>query len=290
MGDGRGEPQLSANELTIESKQFGQTTIAEVDLQVLSRFTGLSRDDCIERLAQYRLEDIAEEWRDRDPKSRGDIQSFYSDTDHYIWELLAYNGSEDYRRWYVEPLERAAAQWPPTENPRALDHGSGVGTVAIRLAELGYRVTLSDIAGRTLEFAKARLAARGIEFDAIEVGDRIRDALRPRSYSVVVSYDVLEHVPDPATEARGIIRALRPGGAAVIMADFTPPNPLWPHHLPEGARRFAGHRWKLFLDGLGLKAVDDPIYVKLGGAAAVARRLRYGLWRATSIYAERRPR
>jgi 2-polyprenyl-3-methyl-5-hydroxy-6-metoxy-1,4-benzoquinol methylase len=266
---------------------WGPARIATDDVELLSELTGTRPDECIERLSSYRVDEMAVSWRQQNPETPDEIGRFYSTTDLYLWELLAWNGSAEYER-YLRQLDRLAEVFPPERYPTVLDYGSGVGTAAAHLAELGYRVTIADVPSRTLDFARARLASRRIPCSVIEIIDAVPD-LPVEHWDVVVCLDVLEHVTDPAAVGRSLVRALAPGGGACVAVTFDMVDAQWPHHLPTGYERFRGHRWPLYFQSLGMRYVDGWIYQKVDRRSALLRRLRYMLWRATGLYVQRYP-
>jgi 2-polyprenyl-3-methyl-5-hydroxy-6-metoxy-1,4-benzoquinol methylase len=268
---------------------WGLARIVHDDLQLLSEFTGESIEQCLQRLSSYRVNEMADAWYEQTPKEADEIRRFYSTTDLYLWELLAWNGSAGYES-YLRQLDRMAELWPPDRFPLAVDYGSGVGTAALRLAELGYRVTIADVPGRTLDFARARIARHGIPIGVIEITEDGPE-LSAGAWDIIVSFDVLEHVPDPAAVGRALVRALAQGGGACIGVTFDLSNAEWPHHLPAGHKRFREHRWGLYFQGLGMKHIEGGwIFQKVGRGSARLRRLRYLLWRATGLHVERFPR
>lgn len=272
--------------LVIESAAWGPTRIEDEDIDVLSALTGLSNEQCIEKLAAYRLEEMASAWQAQNPSTGEEIRAFYSETDLYLWELLTWNGSDAYRT-YCHRLERLVHQWPPHRWPTALDYGCGVGTAAIWLAAHGYHVTIADIPGRTLEFAKARLRRRGIAFDVLEITENIPELLDSH-WDILVCFDVIEHVLYPDMVARALVRAIRPGGGAAIVAGFDARDDLWPHHLADGVHRFGGHRWRLFLQWLGMREWGDGIYSRTDSrAVSLLLQARYLVWKATGLYVQR---
>ncbi len=263
--------------------QWGPASIEEEDLAVLSDFTGYEQDECIARLTQYRTADMANAWRQHDPRSAAEIHSFYANTDLYLWELLAWNASPAYAP-YLAKLARLADVFPPETHPRAVDYGCGIGTAALSLAALGYRVTVADIPGKTFDFAKARLARRGIAIEALDVIDRAPVARA--SYDVLVSFDVLEHVEDPAKVARDFVAGLRLGGGAAVVASFGGEG-THPHHLAAGVERFRGHRWYAYFETVGMRSLGDGIYRKVGTAQRLLLVARYKFWRATGLHVQR---
>jgi 2-polyprenyl-3-methyl-5-hydroxy-6-metoxy-1,4-benzoquinol methylase len=270
--------------IEFESQQVGRSRIAPIDLELLAEVTGLSEDACLDRLRSYRFAELADAWRRSGPATPAEVHRFYGETDLYLWELLAWNGSAEYDR-YRRRIARLAERWPAASNPRALDYGSGVGTTALQLARLGYDVTIADIAGPTLDFARERLSRHGVAADVIEVDGA--PALPHAQFDVVVSFDVIEHVPDPGAVARALSGSLKRGGGATIMASFDAQGEEWPHHLPAGNARFGGHRWRLYLQQLGLALVDDALYRKQGRVAVAFHRVQYAIWRASGLYVTR---
>jgi SAM-dependent methyltransferase len=268
-----------------ESAAWGPAEVSHLDLDVLSDFTGLSHEQCVARLSAYRPQELAGAWLARNPTTPEEIREFYVETDCYLWELLGWNGSAAYRP-YLQRLEQLATIWPPSEWPTALDYGSGVGTAAIRLAEIGYGVTLADVPGRTLALARRRLSARGIEFGELAIDDDQSTLPRER-WDVVVCFDVIEHLVDPASTARELVRGVKKGGGLAIVASFNAPGEDFPQHLAAGRERFGGIRWEVFLGGLGLQNLGSQVYRKIGGAGRLARRLNYQLARAVGFRIQR---
>ena len=276
------------------SQDFGPARIDETDLALLAETTGLSREACLARLGGYQLAEFSEAWKSAETRTAAEIAAFYAGTDLYLWELFAWNTSASYAP-YLARLARLAARFPVTTHPRVLDFGSGIGTSALTLARLGYQVTVADIPGTTFDFARARLARHGFPAAAIELAGGSSSAgsgpTLPRgAFDLIVCFDVLEHVPDPARAAQALARALRTGGGAAIVAAFDTQGEDWPHHLPGGYALFGGHRWERYLDRLGLGTLGGQLYRKPGPAGRLAHRARYELWRSTGLHVTRLPR
>ena len=268
------------------SVEWGDCLVSNDDVALLAEFTGRSRDEALSELASYRPERMGEAWRRRDPVTAAQILAFYEDTDLYLWELLAWHGSAHYQP-YLRRLDRMSSLWPPASYPRALDYGAGIGTAAIRLAELGYRVTLADVSGPTLEFARARLERRGLQTAVVAVGGDA-PALKRGAWDVLVYYDVVEHLPDPEGTTKELVRALVTGGGGAIVAGFTDGEERYPHHLRAAETRLGGYRWETFLRGLGLRPLGDRLYVKTKPLTRAAQRARYASWRLWELRRRRR--
>lgn len=267
-----------------ETASWGSASLPATDLTLLADFTGLPEDECVARLRESGPITTALEWHRASPKTPIEIRSFYSETEDYVWELLAWNSSKAYDA-YLSRLARLRELLPPEEHPRALDYGSGVGTTALLLAEFGYEVTIADVPGRTLQFASERLKRRGFEFDVLEIRDDVPN-LPEAAWDVLISFDVLEHLVDPVGVSKALVRALAPSGGAAVVASFGASHEH-PHHLPSGIARFEGHRWPLFFQTLGMGYVGSDIYLKVDRLGTLLRQVRYAFWRATGLYVER---
>lgn len=97
-----------------------------------------------------------------------------------------------------------------------LDIGGGTGGFAVRVAELGHRVTVVDPSPDAL----ASLARRAQESD-VEVAARQGDlgslGQPEASMDLVLCHGVLEVVDDPGAALAGLQRVLRPGGRLSLL-------------------------------------------------------------------------
>jgi S-adenosylmethionine-dependent methyltransferase len=100
----------------------------------------------------------------------------------------------------------------------ALDVGGGTGALSVRLARLGFHVTLLDPSQPMLEFARRAVQESGVA-DRIELkqGDtaQVPKLFEGGSFDVVVCHNVLEFVDDPRATLRDIARVMR-GSAAIL--------------------------------------------------------------------------
>src|SRR5919107_2661035 len=125
-----------------------------------------------------------------------------------------------------------------------LDIGGGTGGFAVRVAELGHRVTVVDPSPDALAALDRRAREQGVAVTG-QQGD-VADLLEvagPASADVVLCHGVLEVVDDPATALATIRRVLRPDGALSLL--------VAQRHAAVVARAMAGH----FQQALGL--LDD---------------------------------
>ena len=101
---------------------------------------------------------------------------------------------------------------------RALDVGCGTGVFAVRLARLGFHVTLLDSSLPMLDSANRAAGEAGVtEKIALKHGDaaQVPSLFPAESFDVVVCHNILEYVHDPGAVLSNAARALR-GPSAVL--------------------------------------------------------------------------
>ena len=94
---------------------------------------------------------------------------------------------------------------------KVLDYGCGVADYALSFGIYGYHITLSDIEGGVVEFAKWRCRKRNLRYGFIPVNI---DNLYPEfgQQDIIVAGEVLEHIRDPLRTVRTFHSALPSGG------------------------------------------------------------------------------
>jgi S-adenosylmethionine-dependent methyltransferase len=142
-----------------------------------------------------------------------------------------------------EALQEVLASIPPDADPgtdtgvaSVIDIGGGTGGFAVRVAELGHRVTVVDpnpdalaiLARRAEESGVARLVA-GRQGDVASLPDLVPAG----GADVVLCHGVLEIVDDPAEALSTLTRVLRPGGVLSLL--------VAQRHAAVVARAMAGH-------------------------------------------------
>jgi S-adenosylmethionine-dependent methyltransferase len=101
---------------------------------------------------------------------------------------------------------------PETASLRALDLGGGTGAAAVRLARLGFHVTLLDSSLPMLDFAERAAQEAGVsDRVALKNGDATQSAgLFPaQSFDVILCHNLLEYVEDPGSVLCLAARAMR---------------------------------------------------------------------------------
>lgn len=152
----------------------------------------------------------------------------------------------------------------PLAGRTALDVGCGAGLLAEPLARLGARVTGLDAAPENIGAARAHAAAVGLDIDYVAGG--IED-LPGRSFDLVTSMEVIEHVSDPGAFIAGLADALAPGGLLVLST----PNRTALSHLAmitlgegSGAIPKGTHDWHQFLTPEELTALLEAAGLQVG--------------------------
>lgn len=128
-------------------------------------------------------------------------------------------------RYIRERIDRQFGTDPTARSPltgrTALDMGCGAGLVCEPLARLGATVVGVDAAPENIVAAQDHAAAMGLEID-YRSGDA--GAIGGKTFDLVTSLEVIEHVADPAHFIDGLAAALAPGGLMILS---TPNRTAW---------------------------------------------------------------
>jgi S-adenosylmethionine-dependent methyltransferase len=115
-----------------------------------------------------------------------------------------------------------------------LDIGGGTGGFAVRVAELGHRVTVVDPSPDALASLDRRARELGVTVSG-QQGDlsTLLEITGPDAADVVLCHGVLEVVEDPAAALATLREVLRPGGTLSLL--------VGQRHAAVVARAMAGH-------------------------------------------------
>jgi 2-polyprenyl-6-hydroxyphenyl methylase/3-demethylubiquinone-9 3-methyltransferase len=102
----------------------------------------------------------------------------------------------------------------PLAGRRVLDVGCGGGILSEAMAQRGAEVTGIDLADKPLKVALLHLLESGRKVAYRKIAVEQLAAEQPASFDVVTCMEVLEHVPDPASQVAACARLLKPGGHA----------------------------------------------------------------------------
>ena len=132
-----------------------------------------------------------------------------------------------------------------------LDCACGIGTQAIPLAALGYRVAASDLSAGALEEAKRRAAARNVGICFRQADFRALDKVFPERFDAVIAVDnALPHMltgGDLAAAVRSMVDRLRSGGLfAASIRDYDAILREKPAYSPPYVHKTARGRRVLF--------------------------------------------
>ncbi len=125
---------------------------------------------------------------------------------------------------------------PESPTASVLDVGGGTGGFAVRVADLGHRVTVVDPSPDALAIL-ARRAEEGGVADRVTAlqGDlgNLSTLVPPASMDAVLCHGVLGIVGDPGTALGALAQVLRPGGTLSLLVNQ--------RHAAVVARAMAGH-------------------------------------------------
>jgi SAM-dependent methyltransferase len=174
------------------------------------------------------------------------MERFYTETDAFVIQLLAWHHQPSRMRWRDEIAKRINDTYP--DGARVLCLGDGIGVDSFHIARDCRHASITSF---EFEGHSSRFAARRAD-DFPDIRRRLRfvhglQELGHGSFDVVVCLDVLEHVPDPLAIIRDIAGYLRPCGDVFLSEAFGGVDPLHPTHLLTNLQ-YAGHTIRLFRD------------------------------------------
>lgn len=105
-----------------------------------------------------------------------------------------------------------------TRGLRALDLGAGTGALAVRLAQLGFHVTLLDASSTMMEVAQHTALEAGVaELIALKHGEagQLANLFEAESFDLILCHNVLEFVDNPSEVLRVAARALRDNSSII---------------------------------------------------------------------------
>lgn len=98
------------------------------------------------------------------------------------------------------------------EGKTVLDAGCGTGYGSNMLASRARRVTAVDLSADAIDYCRTHSAAPNLDFvqmDVTQLGFH-------RVFDVAVSFQVIEHLPDPGAFLSGLKQAVVPGGTIIL--------------------------------------------------------------------------
>ncbi len=108
-------------------------------------------------------------------------------------------------------------EYPRWRGCAVLDVGCGIGLDLIRFAAEGASVTGVDISTTAVDIARRNCIAAGVKVDILQ-GDAACLPFKDGSFDLVVAYALTSFVLDPRAVSGELLRVLKPGGTAILMA------------------------------------------------------------------------
>ena len=159
-------------------------------------------------------------------RSKEDVLDYYRLQQHGVLVSMYWHSLQP-DRWALNSVAALHNVFQFAGGRRVFEFGHGVGSTGILFATHGFEVTLGDVSPAYRDFARYRLARRGL---ACRLVDLTQEAPSPESYDVVVSLDVIEHIPNPLPELQRLWGCLRPGGVMALGICFGK-DPAMPEHV-----------------------------------------------------------
>ncbi len=132
-------------------------------------------------------------------------------------------GHEGTYQWIADHLVK--------KGMRVLDFGCGTGYGAALLARAGASVDALDSSPAAIAYATANFGGPNVRFQVADLMGSLPEPCTPRSYDLVASSEVLEHVVDPFVFVRRMADSVDDAGVCFVGT----PNRLWSfEHAPEG--------------------------------------------------------
>jgi SAM-dependent methyltransferase len=202
---------LSLNEETLGKMtcQFPDLSVSEDRLREFALFYGLSPAEAA-NIESIKNKQVLEDVFDCVETDEGLLGNYRTARLYYTARLqLAYTRFPVACKLlqYFNSLYRKSKR----SSIRVLDYGCGVGDYGLAFAVHGYPVTLLDIEGGNLDFARWRFEQRQLPHHVIAATE---SNLYPNlgQQDIILSGEVLEHVREPLTVLKNSHAALNKGG------------------------------------------------------------------------------
>src|SRR6266498_172422 len=220
-------------------------TFNEIVAEIV-RFTDLTQEEVEQRVWMQALEPG---WNVLEDVRRFGVTPFqfdekmirlYKEGDGFIFESLVYWSKPARRLWIEHALNRirlyADRVGRPIEDLKILMFGDGPGNDSLFLAKQGCKLDYYEVPGsKTYGFAIRRFQTYGFWEENIQPIHDYQTTLTGQ-YDVVLSFEVLEHLPEPVEAIQEIQAALKTGGIAIVTEDFGDLAGYLPTHLRSGAK------------------------------------------------------
>jgi S-adenosylmethionine-dependent methyltransferase len=169
------------------------------------------------------IESRSRRWRMTKMSTHPDAERFQREADKYATYLETPEGRLRIDLAFANLRESLPEV---TQARHALDLGGGTGAIAVRLARLGFKVTLLDASQAMLDLANRAAHDAGVaESIALKQGDagQLATLFPLGTFDLILCHNVLEFVADPGAVLRSVARALRgPSGMISVLVRNQP--------------------------------------------------------------------
>ena len=176
----------------------------------IAEYTGESPD-----LIKSRYEKLLGEVssKDYDSLSEKQLDSFYSTTNHYLYELPLWNAGSG-RTWAL--LNHIVPYFKKKKYYQILDFGGGTGDLSLGLAKEGFSVSYTDLNKPAIAFAKWRADRYKTTLKFLN-----SDQLEKIGFDCIVSFDVFEHLKNLPEKVNYLASLLGLKGALIFNIEFS---------------------------------------------------------------------
>lgn len=144
----------------------------------------------------------------------GDLKTQAREVEPDNWWLQASELADlGYVRLVLDIVDRVKKSTPSGHTPRVLDWGGGPGYLSYLLEDLAMDTTYYDL---EYDYASYKQVLGKLAGKVLFVDDPVRLPFEDGSFDAVVSFGVLEHVPDAPGSLEELHRVLAPGGLLFV--------------------------------------------------------------------------
>lgn len=178
-------------------------------LREVSEYFGITRQEALEAHNDEAREHCREAFSDVSTDAR--VLQNYRDVQKFkiARMMLAFTR---FKQAY-QLIRYANGIYPPARRGkiRVLDYGCGTSDYGLGFAVYGYAVTIADVAGGHLDFARWRFERRGLPVLSVPITEeQLYPELPPQDF--IVCAEVFEHLREPIRVLRNMHAALPRGG------------------------------------------------------------------------------
>ncbi|MFA6149239.1 MAG: methyltransferase [bacterium] len=222
----------------------------------LAEYTCLKEKDILERIRKVYSQQIRE-WRGTIGEKVTDdkVNEFYRDTDSYLFDLVQYNYENSfYINLTGEIFRFCASLNTEMAGLKIMDFGGGIGSQMISLSVLrGAELSYADIPGKTFEYANWRFKRRQMDIEMIDATKE--NFLDDKMYDVVITLDVIEHLVNPESSVRYLMKHIKPNGYLVAVTSFIDNNGEAGWHL--NVDKYTNESFYDFIKTLGMEMMNE---------------------------------